>query len=73
MKLWTIVHGFRPENENFDFGKKMIASERAFQEEQNGANISFIAPSSEELWQIMPYTILATSCATTLHAAAYLC
>ena len=24
--------------------------ERASQEEQNGANFSFIAPSSEELW-----------------------
>ena len=28
----------------------MIASERASQEEQNGANYSFIAPSIEELW-----------------------
>ena len=28
----------------------MISSERASQEEQNGANFSFIAPSSEELW-----------------------
>ena len=32
----------------FDFGKKRIPSERASQEEQNGANFSFIAPSSEE-------------------------
>ena len=45
---YYIVHGFRPENENFDFGKKRISSERASQEEQNGTNFSFIAPSSEE-------------------------
>ena len=50
IKPWTIVHGLGPENENFDFGKKMISSERASQEEQNGANFSFIAPSSDELW-----------------------
>ena len=50
MKPWTIVYGFWPENENFDFSKKMISLERAFQKEQNGANFSFIAPSSEELW-----------------------
>ena len=49
IKPWTIVHGFRPENENFDFGKKMIASERESQQEQNDANFSFVAPSSEEL------------------------
>ena len=36
--LLYIVHGFRPENENFGFGQ-----------EQNGTNFSFIAPSSEEL------------------------
>ena len=30
--------------------KKMIPSERASQEEQNGAKFSFMAPSSEELW-----------------------
>ena len=29
--------------------EEMIPSERASQEEQNGANFSFIAPSSEEL------------------------
>ena len=29
--------------------EKMIALERASQEEQNGTNFSFIAPSSEEL------------------------
>ena len=40
---------FDPKMKNFDFGKKMIASERASQEEQNEANFSFIAPSSEEL------------------------
>ena len=45
----TIVHGFRPKSENFDFGKKTISSERASQKEQNGANFSFVAPSSEEL------------------------
>ena len=33
----------------------MIASERASQEEQNGTNFSFIAPSSEELWVPMPF------------------
>ena len=27
-----------------------VSSERASQEEQNGTNFSFIAPSSEELW-----------------------
>ena len=32
-----MVHGFRPE------------SERASQEQQNGTNLSFVAPSSEEL------------------------
>ena len=33
------------------FGQKlrMISLERAYQEEQNGANVSFIAASSEEL------------------------
>ena len=50
IKPWTIVHGFRPENENFDFGKKMNAPARASLEEQNGPNFSFIAPSSVELW-----------------------
>ena len=30
----------------------MIPSERASQEEQNGANFSFVAPSSEELWAL---------------------
>ena len=29
--------------------KKRILSERALQEEENGANFSFIAPSTEEL------------------------
>ena len=28
----------------------MISSERASQDEQNGANFSFVAPSNEELW-----------------------
>ena len=46
MKPWTIVHSFRPESENFDFTKN---AERASQEEQNDANFSSVAPSSEEL------------------------
>ena len=52
-EIWSkrliIVHGFRPKSENLDFGKKIISSERASQEEQNGANFSLIAPYSEEL------------------------
>ena len=48
-KRLTIVHGFWPETEKFDFGKKRIPPERAPQEEQNGTNFSFIAFSSEEL------------------------
>ena len=36
---------FRSENENVDFAKKSISPERALQEEQNGPNFSFIAPS----------------------------
>ena len=48
-KHLTIVHGFWPKSENFDFGKKRIPSERASLEEQNGANFSFISPSYEEL------------------------
>ena len=36
--IWTIVHDFWPESEHF--GKN----------EENGANFSFVAPSSEELW-----------------------
>ena len=28
----------------------MVSPERACQEEQNGANLSSVAPSSEELW-----------------------
>ena len=47
IKPWVIVHGFWPKSEKFDSGKKKrIPSERASQEEQNGANFSFIAPSS---------------------------
>ena len=38
---------FWPKTEIFDLGKR--PSERALQEEQNSANFSFIAPSSEEL------------------------
>ena len=44
-KRLTIVHAFQPETETFDFNKKV---ERAPQEEQNGTNFSFTAPSSEE-------------------------
>ena len=32
-----IVHGFQPESESFDSGKKRILSERASQGEHNGA------------------------------------
>ena len=46
-KPWTIVDGFLSET---DFGKKRISSEKESQEEQNGANFSFIAPSSEEIY-----------------------
>ena len=45
-KRLTIVDDFRPETEKFDFAE---ITERAPQEDQNGANFSFIAPSSEEL------------------------
>ena len=38
-----------PKSKIFDFNKMEIPMERASQEEQNGANFSFIAPSSEEL------------------------
>ena len=62
MKPWTIVHGFWPENEKFEFGKKRIPSERASQEHQNGANFNFIAPSSEELWVQIPASHLNVQC-----------
>ena len=45
-KPWTIDHGFRPEIENLDSGKKMI--ERASEEQQNDANFILMSPSSEE-------------------------
>ena len=48
-KPWTIVHGFRPEIENFDFHQKMNSLERASQEKQIDANFSCVAPSSKEL------------------------
>ena len=48
-KRLTIVHGFWPKSEKFDSGKKSISLERASQEQQNDANFSSIAPSSEEL------------------------
>ena len=37
--------------------KERTPSERASQEEQNGANFSFIAPSSEELLAFEPFSI----------------
>ena len=42
VKPLAIVHGFRLETEKFAFGKKTISSERVSQEEQNGANVSFL-------------------------------
>ena len=44
-------HGFRPETENFNFSQNSIvlSSERACKREQNGTNVSFVAPSSKEL------------------------
>ena len=39
-----IIQGFRPETEQFDVGK----CKRLSQGEENDANFSFIAPSSEE-------------------------
>ena len=50
-KPLTIVHGDDVGNSDMKNKPmyKMIVSERASQEEQNGANFSFIAPSSEEL------------------------
>ena len=39
---------------------KFIPSERASQEEQNGAKFSFIAPSSEELW--VPILVSHSKC-----------
>ena len=37
--------------------EKRIPSERASQEEQNGANFSFIAPSSEELLEFERFSV----------------
>ena len=37
--------------------EKGMPSERAPQEDQNGANFSFVAPSSEELWAFKPFLI----------------
>ena len=50
VKTPSIVHGFWPESENFQLRQKRIPSKRASQEELNGTNFSFVAPSSEELW-----------------------
>ena len=47
---WTIVYGFQPESEIFDPGKRRIPTETASKEDQNGTNISSVAPSSEEIW-----------------------
>ena len=44
-------HAFWPQSEYFasiQIQETRIPSERASQEKQNGANFSFIAPSSEE-------------------------
>ena len=49
-----------------DFEKR-IPSERASQEEQNGANFSFIAPSSEELLAFEPFQSTAVT-TFTMHA-----
>ena len=44
----------------------MIPSERASQEEQNGTNFSFIAPSSEELWVRTDTNCVYLRCANSL-------
>ena len=41
---------------NLSLAKK----ERAPEEEQNGANLSFVAPSSEELWATDTYLLKCT-------------
>ena len=41
---------FSPKIGKFGFRRNMVSLERACQEEQNGANFSSVAPSSEELW-----------------------
>ena len=46
-KPWTIVHGLTFGSPKKRFEVRM-PSERASQEEQNGANFSFIAPSTVE-------------------------
>ena len=47
----TIIYSpwFSARNGKFRFRQNSISSERAPQEEQNGAYFSFVAPSSEEL------------------------
>ena len=49
IKPWTIVHGFRPGNENFDFGKKSN-HRKGYLKRSRMVQISasYIAPSSEE-------------------------
>ena len=49
VKTLTIVHGFWPESEIFDFGRNITPYKSTSQGEQNGANFSSIASSSEEL------------------------
>ena len=49
IRAWTIVHSFGQKLKPL-FRQTRIPSERACQEEQNGANFSSVAPSSEELW-----------------------
>ena len=42
------VRSFQPEFDNVDSPPKRVPSERASQEEQNGADFSSVAPFSEE-------------------------
>ena len=50
--------------------KSDISSERAFQEEQNGENVSFIASSTVELWGLWKSQIYA--CGKGRHAYMYI-
>ena len=61
--LYNYAVCFQPKSENFEFAKKAMPSERASQEEQVGANLIFIAPSSEELWvrKLLTYAVIYIS------------
>ena len=48
-EAWRRGRGLAAALQVFDIYTYMISLERASQEEQSGANFSFIAPSSEEL------------------------